>query len=231
MEVGHMEKMKIMRLLLLLFILLGWAAQPIAEGFPMKDLPPEGKSLVDFVPTGWSVEDQVNGDLNSDGVPDIAAILIHGKPDSKPSEAEDELQRALIVLLGSGKDKFIPAGTNDKIIHCKGCGGVKEMVGISIEKGVLVVSQWSGSREFSIETWRFRYDPQTRRFVMIGSDLETGDGMRGTGTIASFNYLTGRKITETYRYDKNGERKIAISTKREKGPRKTPFIEDVELGY
>ncbi len=101
-------------------------------------------------------------------------------------------------------------------------------MGISIKKGVIVVDQMGGSREFSNETWRFRYDPKTQRFVLIGRDLETGDGMRGTGTIESCNFLTGRKITQPYRYDEKGERKIAASTKTEKCPEKTPFIEDVE---
>jgi len=219
--------MKIMRLSLLLLILVGWAAQARTEGLPVKDLPPEGKSLVDFLPKGWTVEDQVNGDLNGDGVSDIAAILVQGEPDS----AEDEPQRALIVLLGRDKEKFVLAGTNNKLLECKGCCGIKEGVGISIKKGVIVVEQMSGSREFSNETWRFRYDPQTQRFVLIGRDLETGDGMRGTGTIESFNFLTGSKITETYRYDKNGERKIATSTKTEKATQKTPFIEDVESNW
>ena len=222
-----MEKMKIMRLSLLLLILVGWAAQARTEGLPVKDLPPEGKSLVDFLPKGWTVEDQVNGDLNGDGVSDIAAILVQGKPDS----AEDEPQRAVIVLLGRDKEKFIPAGINDKFLECKGCLGVKESVGISIKKGVIVVDQMSGSREFSNETWRFRYDPKSQRFVLIGRDLDTGDGMEGTGTIESSNFLTGRKITKTYHYDENGERKIETSTKSEKYPEKTPFIEDVESSW
>ena len=222
-----MRKMKIMRLSLLLLIVLGWAAQARTERFPVKDIPPEGKSLVDFLPKGWIVEDQAKGDLNGDGVSDIAAILVQGKPDS----AEDEPQRAVIVLLGRDEGKFIRVGTNDKFLECKGCLGVKEAVGISIKKGVIVVDQMSGSREFSNETWRFRYDPKTQRFVLIGRDLDTGDGMQGTGTIESCNFLTGRKITETYRYDENGERKIATSTKREKCPEKTPFIEDVESSW
>jgi hypothetical protein len=226
-----MEKMKIMRVSLLLLIFLGWAAHARTEGFPVKDLLPEGKSLVDLLPKGWTVEDQVKGDLSGDGVSDIAAILVQGKSDGDQSEAEDEPQRALIVILGRDKEKFIPAGTNDKLLQCKGCGGVKEGVGIGIKKEVIIVSQMSGSREFANKTWRFRYDPQTQRFVMIGKDLETGDGMRGIGTIVSFNYLTGLKITETYRYDKNGQRKIATSTKKEKTSRKTPFIEDVESEY
>ena len=47
-----MGRMKIMRLSLFLIILLGWPAQARAKGFPAKNLPPEGKSLVDFVPKG-----------------------------------------------------------------------------------------------------------------------------------------------------------------------------------
>ncbi len=222
-----MRKMKIIRLSLLLLILLGWAAQAHTEGLPVKDLPHAGKSLVDFLPTGWRVEDEANGDLNGDGVSDIAAILVQGEPVS----AEDEPQRALIVLLGRDKEGFVLAGTNNKLLECKGCCGVKEGVGISIKKGIIVVDQMSGSREFSNETWRFRYDPQTQRFVWIGRDLDAGDGMRGTGTIESFNFLTGWKITETYHYDKNGERKIVTLTKKEKAPQKTPFIEDVESNW
>ena len=91
--------------------------------------------------------------------------------------------------------------------------------------------QLSGSREFTDDTWRFRYDPPTRRFVSIGRDIENGDSALGTGKVESFNFLTGLKITETYRYDKEGKRKITISTKREKGPKNTPFIEDVETEY
>ena len=66
---------------------------------------------------------------------------------------------------------------------------------------------------------------------MIGRDIENGDSGRGTGKIESFNYLTGLKITETYRYDKAGDRKITVSTKRGKVPQKTPFIEDVAGAY
>jgi hypothetical protein len=226
-----MKKVKILKITLLLLILLGWAAQARTEEFPVKNLPPQGKSLDDFVPKGWTVGEQVTGDLNGDGISDIAAILIQGKPDGDAGEAEDELQRALIVLLGRNKENFAPAGTNNKLLQCKGCGGVKESVGISIKKGVIIVDQMSGSREFSNEIWRFRYDSQAQRFVLIGKDLDTGDGMRGTGTMESCNYLTGQKITETYRYDKKGERKIATSTKKEKTPQQAPFLEDVEPDY
>jgi hypothetical protein len=226
-----MTKIKIITLSLLVFAHLVWAYEVCAEELPLKNLPTAGKSLADFLPRGWTVGDQASGDLNGDGVSDIAAILVKGNPAGKQSEAEDEFDRVLIALLGHDKGKFTLAGRNDGLLLCKGCGGVKEGVGISIKKGVIVVQQWSGSREFTDETWRFRYDPKAQRFVIIGRDIETGDGMLGTGTIVSFNYLTGKKITKNYRYDKKGENKITTSTKKENGPRKSPFIEDVRPAY
>ena len=216
-----MRKMQIAGVLLFFLVSLGFAAQAQAEGFSVKDLPAEGKSLADFVPKGWTVEDQAKGDLDGDRVSDIAAILVQ-------DASEDEMQRALIVLLGSGGEKFIRAGTSDKLLQCKGCGGVKEGEAISIKKGVIVIDQWTGSREFSKTTWRFRYDSQTQRFVLIGKDVDSADAMRGTGKLESFNYLTGQKITETYHYDDKGERKIATSTKKEKVAGKTLSLEDVE---
>ncbi len=222
--------MKFIKLSLILFIILLWTVESRAEGLPVKDIPAAGKSLNAFLPRGWTVEDHASGDLNGDGVSDISAILIQGKAGGSIREADDN-PRALIVLLGHDKGEFTLAGTNDRLLQCRGCCGVKEGVGISIRKGVIIVRQMTGSREFSDETWRFRYEPQKQRFVLIGRDIESGDGMLGTGTIVSFNYLTGRKITKNYRYDKKGENKMVTATKQENGPRKTPFMEDVKASY
>lgn len=221
--------MKIIKLSLILFIILFWTGESRTEGFPVKDLPASGKSLSHFLPRGWAVDNQAGGDLNGDGISDIAAILFRGKPGSTLREAADEEPRALIVLLGHDKGQFTLAGTNDRFLLHRGCGGVKEGVGIWIKKGVIVVDQWSGSREFSIETWRFRYDPGKSRFVLIGKDIEDSDAFAG-GKIESFNYLTGFKTIKTYRYDETRERKITISTKKGKGAKATPFLEDVESG-
>ena len=225
-----MKNMKFIKLSLILFIIMLWTIESRAEGLPVKDLPASGKSLNAFLSRGWTVEDQASGDLNGDGVSDISAILVQGKAGISFREADDD-PRALIVLLGHDKGEFTLAGTNDRLLQCRGCGGVKEGVGISIRKEVIIVQQMTGSRDFSDETWRFRYDPQKQRFVIIGRDMESGDGMLGTGTIVSFNYLTGRKITKNYRYDKKGDNKIVTSTKNENGPRKTPFMEDVKASY
>lgn len=225
-----MGKMKTAGLLLILLIAFAWLPRVgLAGALPEGLL--SGKVPAEFPPAGWTVEDQASGDLNGDGIADTAAILVESKPEGEQDEAADEPQRALVILLGHEGGKPVSAGANGKLLQCKGCGGVKEMEGIGIRKGVVIVDQMTGSREFARQTWRFRYDPGSKRFVLIGKDLETGDGMRGTGTIESYNYLTGRKITEKYRYDKDGEHRIALSTKEEKEPPKTLFMEDVEPEY
>jgi hypothetical protein len=223
-----MKKPRIIKLsLIVLVLILGAAAQAQEDGLPVNHLPREGKSLQDFVPNGWIVEEQVSGDLNGDNVADFAAILIQDQPDFDESGVKTERHRGLMVLFGHENGTINLAGTNDSLLQCTTCGGVKEGVGMDIKRGVLIISQLSGSRLYTDATWRFRYDPQTRRFILIGKDTENADAALGTGTVESCNCLTGLKITETYRHDRDGKRKITVSTTRGQCPKKTPFLEDV----
>ncbi len=222
-----MRRHGILKLLPVLLALAVWPVQAGAAGFSAKDLPRAGKSLNDFVPRGWSAEAQVSGDLDGDGIPDIAAVLVQNVPESGETGADDELGRVLLVLLGDEKEGVVPAGSNDDLLLCRGCGGMREHVGIEIVKGVVIVTETGGSRQSTSETWRFRCDPRTRRFVLIGRDSDSRDSAGGKGTQVSLNTLTGLKVTETYRYDKSGEHRTTLSTKKEKRPAKTPFMEDV----
>src|ERR1051326_8590043 len=108
-----MKRLSGLRLsLLLLMLTLGGAAQAQEEELPVQALPPEGRALGDFLPQGWTVEQEVHGDLNGDGVTDIAAILIQDKPQFDASGALNERQRGLIVLLHHEPNTLIRVGTN-----------------------------------------------------------------------------------------------------------------------
>jgi len=205
----------------LLLCILGLAGPAQAENASFGNLPREGTSLDDFVPKGWKVDLQVSGDLNGDGVPDIAAILIEDKPDSDQSDADEGPAHAFIVLLGADNGKFVLSGKNTKLLQCKGCGGIKEFVDIRINKGVLVVYQMSGSRWYTYTTWRFRYDPKSLRFVLIGMDSEEGDNVLNKKTIESSNYLTGLKTTQ------QGNKTSKATLKGKDSSPQTPFLEDV----
>ncbi|WP_169740948.1 hypothetical protein [Methylomicrobium agile] len=203
----------------------GHAVRAQEVAFDLNPLPREGRTLDDFTPRGWTVADKTDGDLNADGIADIAAILV---PSSTDSTAE-EGPRVLLALLGGAGGKFRPAGHNGGFLVCMHCGGVKESSGVEIKRGVLIVHQLTGSREFTDQTWRFRYDPKLSRFVLIGKDRTDGDGLLGTGDKVSFNYLTGFRISERYRYDPKRNREITLASKKEKIPKTTPFLEDVGM--
>lgn len=203
----------------LLLYIFGFAGQSWAGGAFFDNIPREGTSLNDFVPKGWKVEDQVSGDLNGDGVPDIVATLVEDKPNNDQSIDDYGLQQAIIILLGADNGKFMLSGSNDKLLQCKGCGGIKEIDDISIKKGVIIVFQMSGSREYTDATWRFRYDPKAARFVLIGMDSEEVDSGTGEKTTESSNYLTGVKTIQK-------DSKIS-TTKGATSSRQQLFLEDV----
>ncbi|MFZ6780148.1 hypothetical protein ACO0LD_25225 [Undibacterium sp. Ji83W] len=184
-----------------------------------KKLPATAPALRDFVPPGWAVENQVSGDLNGDGLADIAAVVVEGKGSA------DDRQRGLIVLLAAGKGYSL-LGSNGKLLQCQGCGGVKDGVNVTIKNGVLVVSQYSGSREYSVYTWRFRLDAASQRLQMIGIDEEEADGMVGKGSTVSTNLLTGQQISESYQYDEKRDRKVILSSKKSKVAKSMTLLED-----
>lgn len=213
--------------LAVIFTMLSTAIASSEDLLPVKQIPREGHAVRDFVPRGWTVEQEVSGDLNGDGIVDHAAILIQDKPITDADGTPNERQRGIIVLLNTGNTVFRLTGTNDSLLQCSTCGGVRGGVFLEIKKGVIVINQTIGSREFTDETWRFRYDAKTQRFLLIGKDIESGDGMVGTGTIESCNCLTGQKITKTYRYDQAGERKIIRSTSKGECTKTTPLMEQI----
>lgn len=166
------------------------------------------------VPRGWLVQQQARGDLDRDGRPDLALLLVQDDGSCKPDELCDR-PRAVRVLLAQPAARFAPAGFNDRLLICQGCGGVKESVGIHIERGVLLLRQTSGSREYTEQTWRLRHDAASGRFMLIGADTVSADSLLGTGSRESINWLTGLKISEKFRHTADGERRVTLSSRRE----------------
>jgi hypothetical protein len=99
---------------------------------------------------------------------------------------------------------------------------------ITIEKGVLIISQLSGSRESTDLTQRFRYDPALKRFVLIGEDIVNSDRLTGESENLSSNYLTGVKIIKKTRYDQKNDREVVVSSRTQRIPARKRFIEDVD---
>jgi hypothetical protein len=200
-------------------------AQADRAGINKSLVPAEANDIKKFAPPGWKIEEQITGDLNGDGLPDYALKLIEDKPARDKDDAPIDRQRALVVVLQNKNGRLSRAAVADKLLQCPNCGGAfygvsEAPANVKIEKGVIVVDQDHGSRWVSELTYRFRYEPETEKFLLIGFDYASRDRAAGGGATESTNYLTGLRIA------KHLGRKE--TTARTQIPKAKTYIEDVD---
>lgn len=185
--------------------------------------PSSGGTESGFVPAGYSLEGKVRGDLNGDSLPDSVIQLTN-------EDAEDDRDDRVLVILFKNKDgSFRKAAESANILLCSGCGGVKGGTpGLEIKKGVLTISQMSGSRAFSTYLHRFRFEPRTGRFLLIGEDLGEHDGT-GASVSTSTNYLTGKQIITKMRYDEAKDDEVVVSRKTKYITKIAKYLEGVQI--
>jgi hypothetical protein len=153
-----------------------------------------------FVPKGWKIEEQITADLNADGRSDYVLKLVEDKPAEDKDGTKVDRERALIVVLADSDSKLKNAGIADKLLQCTGCGGafygvMDAPADIKVKNGVIIVTQDGGSREVRNETYHFRFEPQTSKFLLIGFDYAVNDRATGQVDSESTNYITGARIT------------------------------------
>lgn len=164
-------------------------------------VPWAGTDTRNFIPQGWKLEEQKSGDLDGDGNSDYVLKLIEAKPAKTADDATNDRARALVVLLSDANGKLTRAALADRLLQCTGCGGafygaMEAPAEVEIDaKGVITVSQEHGSREVSNTTYKFRYDPAVKRFVLIGFDYVENDRASAKVVSESTNYLTGVRKT------------------------------------
>lgn len=202
-------------------------------------LPLTAATANDFVPKGWMIENETIGDLNNDSIPDLAVTLVEQlPPGAKEIEVTGppERQRALLILFKTQNGKFQRVALANKVLLCTRCGGaffgmVETPTNVEISKGVIIINQEYGSRELDKETFRFRYEPETKRFAFIGVDVSSHDRLTGENVVQSINFLTGFKLTTKTRIDdRTGDEKRTLN-KGQRIQRSKKYIEDVIAGY
>lgn len=197
----------------LALIALSLALPAVAAPFPRARLPIDAAAVKDFVPAGWQVENQVSGDLNKDGLADLAVTLI----ETKPSGDVDSRERALLLLFKRRDGKLHRAAVAEKLLQCTSCGGAFYGAGnapahVKIVKGVLIVEQDYGSRNVVEDLYRFWFDAKLGKFVLIGYDSSDRDRNTGELVLTSTNYLTGKQIVTKLQYDDKSDSDVKKST-------------------
>jgi len=197
-----------------------------------KLVPQAGVKITDFVPKGWKIEEELRGHLNADSLEDIVLQLIEDKPKENSKGEYQDRYLALVILLKAPDGKYHRAAVAGKLIPCTGCGGVLGSGGagadLKIVKGVLLVSQLSGSRAATDHLRRIRYDQQTGRFLLIGEDIKEWDRGTGDSVITSINYLTGQKVIEKKKYNQKLDKDVTLGKQIKLVEKKKIFIEEID---
>jgi hypothetical protein len=183
-------------------------------------VPVQGKTIQDFVPKGWKIQDKVEGDINSDRKPDTVLTLVE-------AGTQSERARAMVVLVKQ-PGGLRRLGVANKLLLCSSCAGILSNpdgagASIKIKSGVITVSQLSGSRSARETVHRFWIDKSSQRLVLIGKDILEFDRANGDSTLTSKNYLTGQQIVE-----KSQSQKV-VSTKKSTIAKSKQFIETINI--
>src|SRR5205809_97297 len=203
-------------------------AAPKIEYLNPSRIPLTGKTVEDFVPSGWAHREHSDmaedWDLNGDDVPDTAIVITDEKDDAQP---------ALIVLFGTKDGRWQRAGMATHLITAGGLEtfGMSDGPQMEIKKGVLSVYQmvvFNGLKDSEDYTHRFRFDQQTRRFILIGADYKSySRGDAHDSLLVSENYLTDEGISTVTHY--RNYKAVSSDVKRKTLARARIFLEDAEI--
>lgn len=181
-------------------------------GITAPALAKSGKSLKDFVPAGWKILKQAEGDLNKDNVPDAVLVIASLQEDSNTEDAV-EAPRPLLILFKQADGSFVLSGSHPDFILCKMCGGVfgDPLDNVMIERGTVVVSHYGGSNQKWGSTHRFRF--QDGDWYLIGQTEMNHHGITGEHHETDKNLVTGDLIVT------NTDDKGKTVTKKTKAPK------------
>lgn len=201
-----------------------------------KQLPTEAATAEAFVPRGWVIEERIAGDLNRDAVADVVLKLVEQMPPSADKDNPPERNRALLILFQLPDGKLRRAALANKVLLCTRCGGaffgvMETPSKVTIKDGVLIINQEHGSRHVTQETFRFRHEPQSNRFPLIGLDVVTADRATGETVNESTNLLTGVKLNTVTRMNEKTGKESPISNRRQRINKAPKYLEEISAPY
>lgn len=193
-------------------------------------VPVEASSAAGFAPPGWWLADSVTGDLDGDGRDDLVASLVEEERPAAGEAGYAPRARALVVALRGPEGTYLLAAVAPRLLACTLCNGMPgspdgKGADLEISGGVLTVEQEHGSRWAVYHTQRVRLDRRTREFALIGEDFVVVDRPGVDGVTDSRNHLTGRRIVERWRKDRDG----ILSRRVTQIPRSSVRIEEVDV--
>lgn len=162
----------------------------------------------DFVPQGYNIFEEINGELNKDGIADkILIIKGTGKDEFFKDENRgmlDRNRRGILILFKQKEGYDLAAKNYDCFSSENEDGGVYYAPELSVtaEKGNLYIHYAHG--RYGYWSYTFRY--KNSDFELIGYDSSDNNGPE-VNSETSINFLTKKKLIRrnTQEDDKDGE--------------------------
>lgn len=171
-----------------------------AGNIKMPTLMNQGKSIEAFIPAGWRLIKQTAGDLNKDGLADVAGVLeLNVKYERGMEEAPP---RILFIAFKEPGGLYRLSVQAEKAILKANEGGVwgDPLEGISVDRGSILITFYGGSNYRWSYIYRFRY--QNDGWFLIGATIDNYYTGTGEGTREDYNLLTGIMIKSQTRLQK-----------------------------
>lgn len=123
-------------------------------------------SITKYIKKGQEPIDTFSGDINNDNIPDLVLVTgIIGEDSLRFSGIE--LTRELLVFAGQGNKIYKFLFKNSKAIPCGSCCGMTDpYVGMTVNKGQIIINEYCASNWKSISEYRFRYNPKAADWLL-----------------------------------------------------------------
>lgn len=163
-------------------------------------LPKKASRPADFIPSGWKVMGEAEGDLNGDKRNDVALVIKATDPkfitkhEGLGSNPFDTNPRVLAILFRENDEYKLVRQSNSFIAMADFPTMTEPFQGVKITNGVLQIDfeifLSAGGWGMSNQNYKFRY--QKGKFELIGADKT--DIQRNTGELESrsYNFITGK---------------------------------------
>lgn len=165
-----------------------------------KDFKVNGKSAEDIIPEKWEIMSSATGDLNGDGIDDIAFFTRKEFKNSTPDEYKlNSNSIVLAIYWGNNNGDFTQYKIYDGLVPPEEpCGVTYENLNVEItEKRVLIyhVNIFLSCGSWTNPNYSVKYRYQDGAFYKIGYDSDEFHRASGDASNVSINYLTGKKKT------------------------------------